>query len=302
MKRVTVLSGGMSAEREVSLDSGVNCAEALNEAGYQVSMLDPSGDVGEFIERLRAQKPDAVFNALHGRYGEDGHIQALLNLLHIPYTHSGLLASAIAMDKPMAKDIFARAGIRVPPGLIVKRKDLERQDPLPRPYVTKPPREGSSVGVRIVNAGDNAILSDQWNFGEEILVERYIPGRELTVGIMDGRAMAVTELRPHEGFYDYKNKYTGGQTDHLIPAPIPAEVAQSAMDMSVKAYQALGCRGVARTDFRFDENEGPNGLYLLEINTQPGMTALSLVPEQARYLGISYSQLMRKMVEAARCD
>lgn len=303
MKKVTVLLGGVSAEREVSLNSGRNCAEALKEAGYVVSLLDPAMEFAALIETLRAQKPDVVFNALHGRIGEDGHIQAILNLLKIPYTHSGLLASAIAMDKPLMKDVFRSAGLPVPDGKIVLRQDLLRADPMARPFVTKPPREGSSVGVRIVSMGDNSVLSDDWSFGEEVLVERYIPGRELTVGIMNGKAMEVTELRPHDGFFDYKNKYTSGRTEHLLPAPVSSEVREAALSISEAAYNVLGCRGVARTDLRYDDSlPGIAGLFLLEINTQPGMTALSLVPEQAKFLGVNYPDLVRSMVEVARCD
>jgi len=214
-----------------------------------------------------------------------------------------VVASAIAMDKPLMKEIFIGAGIPVPEGRVIQRKDLLLQDPMPRPYVTKPPREGSSVGVRIVEKESNSVLSDDWYFGEDVLVERYIPGRELTVAIMNGKAMEVTELRPHDGFFDYKNKYTAGKTDHLLPAPIQEDVRKAALAFSEAAYRSLGCRGVARTDLRYDDTKmGVAGLYLLEINTQPGMTALSLVPEQASYKGISYPDLVKSMVEVAQCD
>jgi D-alanine-D-alanine ligase len=295
--------GGISSEREISLLGGQNAATALQEAGYDVTTIDVGADVARLLAELTAARPDIVFNALHGRYGEDGHVQALLNMLRIPYTHSGLLASALAMDKPAAKQIFAAHGIMVPEGRVISLEMLRQADPLPRPYVIKPPREGSSVGVMIVREGDNRSPAESWSFGQDILAEAYIPGRELTVAIINGRALAVTELRPRDGFYDYTNKYTGGKTEHLLPAPIPEEVSRQAMEWSEQAYRALGCRGVARTDLRYDDRaQDCGGLYMLEINTQPGMTALSLVPEQARYLGITYPELVRQMIEAARCD
>jgi D-alanine-D-alanine ligase len=306
MKRVTVLMGGWSAEREVSLDSGVNCAAALKEAGYAVETIDAKQDLSDLIRALRQQKPDVVFNALHGRCGEDGNIQGVLNLLKMPYTHSGLMASAIAMDKPVAKKLFVQAGLRVPDGKLLSRRDLLKGDPLPRPYVVKPFNEGSSVGVTIIREGDNARPFDgiDWPFGEIVLTERFIPGRELTVGVMGDKPMAVTELRPKSGFYDYANKYTGGRTEHLIPAPLPADVYAECQRMALVAHQVLGCRGVSRSDFRYDDTKdgGIGEIYILETNTQPGMTELSLVPEQARHLGISYPQLVAWMVEHAACD
>jgi D-alanine-D-alanine ligase len=308
MKRVTVLMGGYSAEREVPLASGANCAAALEEAGYAVQTLDVTGHIRDVIDRLLAQKPDVVFNALHGRHGEDGDFQGLLNLLKIPYTHSGVMASALAMDKPVAKRIFAANGLRCPEGIELAEDDLAKGDPLPRPYVVKPANEGSSVGVTIVRPGDNIdpLTTESWPKGDRILCEAYIPGRELTVGVMGDRAMAVTELRPKAGFYDYTNKYTDGKTEHLCPAPLPKGVYDEAMRMALTAYRSLGCRGVARADFRWDDSHANghavDGLYLLEINTQPGMTALSLVPEQARYLGISYPELVAWMVEHAAWD
>jgi D-alanine-D-alanine ligase len=308
MKRVSVLMGGTSKERDVSLASGANCAAALKEAGYQVETLDVQGDIRGVIDRLLAQKPDVVFNALHGRFGEDGNFQGLLNLLKLPYTHSGVMASAMAMDKPVAKRIFAANGVRCPEGIQLTKAEMLKGDPLPRPYVVKPSNEGSSVGVTIIRKGDNAnaFAGIDWPFGDHVLCERYIPGRELTVGVMGDKAMAVTELRPKSGFYDYKNKYTEGMTEHLIPAPLPKDVYDAAMQMAQTAYRSLGCRGVARADFRFDDSKSnghaADGLYLLEINTQPGFTALSLVPEQARYLGISYPELVSWMVEHAAWD
>lgn len=306
MKRVTVLMGGLSAEREVSLASGANCAAALKEAGYTVETLDAGVELGAVIAQLTAQRPNVVFNALHGRFGEDGNIQGVLNLLKIPYTHSGLMASALAMDKTMAKRLFVTAGLRVPEGKLLSRAEVVAGDPLPRPYVVKPYNEGSSVGVTIIKAGDNAkpFAGIDWPFGDVVLAERFIPGRELTCGVMGDKAMAVTELRPKSGFYDYANKYTGGMTEHLVPAPLPADVYAECLRMALAAHQALGCRGVSRSDFRYDDTGkgGVGEIYLLETNTQPGMTELSLVPEQAKYLGMSYPELVSWMVEHAQCD
>jgi D-alanine-D-alanine ligase len=303
-KRVALLMGGRSAEREVSLVTGRECAAGLRQKGYAVDVIDVSGDMAALIAALEP-RPDVVFNALHGRFGEDGRVQGLLDLLELPYTHSGVLASALAMDKPLAKQVFGSIGLRCPEGKVIALEDLAKGDPLARPYVVKPAAEGSSVGVRIVRAGDNlpALGSANWSFGEHVLVERYIPGRELTVAVMGGEALAVTELRPHSGFYDYENKYTAGKTDHMIPAPVSAAVGEAAKHMAVAAHAALGCRGVTRSDFRYDESQrGLDGLYLLEINTQPGMTPLSLVPEQAAHRGISFPDLVAWMVEHAQCD
>jgi len=306
MKRVSVLMGGPSAEREVSLNSGANCAAALKEAGYKVATIDVDRDVPKLVKAIKTQKPDAIFNALHGRWGEDGNIQGILNFIGIPYTHSGLMASAIAMDKPMAKRLFADAGLRCPQGVLLHRSQVMKGDPLPRPYVVKPANEGSSVGVQIIKQSDNARPFDgiEWPYGEFVLAEEFIQGRELTVGVMGDRAMAVTELKPDTGFYDYAHKYTSGVTVHLCPAPLREDVAAEAMRMALVAHQTLGCRGVSRCDFRYDDTKGDdvNKLYLLEINTQPGMTALSLVPEQAKHLGIGYPQLVSWMVEHAACD
>jgi len=303
-RHVAVLMGGWSAEREVSLVSGRACAKALKEAGYRVSEIVVERDLEKLLAAL-APRPAAVFNALHGRWGEDGCIQGVLDILDIPYTHSGLLASALAMNKPMAKRLFQAAGIPVAEGKVVPRDAVLAGDPMPRPYVVKPTDEGSSVGVRIVMAGDNALPfeRDGWPYGEEVLVERYIPGRELTVSVMGDRALAVTELRPHEGFYDYAAKYTAGKTTHLVPAPVSEPITRACLDYALRAHQALGCRGVSRADFRYDDTKGGRGeLYLLEINTQPGMTPLSLVPEQAAYLGMSFAALVSWMVENAACD
>jgi D-alanine-D-alanine ligase len=305
MKRVAVLLGGPSAEREVSLSSGKACADGLRQAGYDVREIDVSRDVAALVKALEP-RPDVAFNALHGRFGEDGCVQGILNLLGIPYTHSGVLASALAMDKPTAKRVFAANNIRCPDGKVVDVDSLSRADPVPRPYVFKPTHEGSSVGVTIVRKGDNRTLptSAQWQFGASVLVERFIPGRELTVAVMGDRPLSVTELRPHNDFYDYEAKYTGGKTDHIIPAPLPKPVFEEALRLAKRAHEALGCRGVSRSDFRYDDTEsgGPEKLYLLEVNTQPGMTPLSLAPEQALHVGISFPEFVSWMVENAQCD
>ena len=304
--KILVLYGGRSVEREVSLVSGRACAEALQSKGHLVTLFDMAEGVPALLKALDA-RPDVAFNALHGRWGEDGNVQGLLNLLQVPYTHSGLLASALAMDKVMAKRLFTEAGLRCPEGRISDRTSLLAGDPLPRPFVVKPVREGSSMGVVIVRPGDNALpfSRSDWPFGEEVLVEPYIQGRELTVSVMEERALAVTELRPRQGFYDYEAKYTDGKTDHLVPAPVEEEIYREAMESAVAAHRALGCRGVTRADFRFDDRlevGEAGGLYLLEVNTQPGMTPLSLVPEQAAHCGISFPDLVQWMVERARCD
>jgi D-alanine-D-alanine ligase len=304
MKRVAVLMGGPSSEREVSLVSGRECALGLQQAGYDVYTIDVTHDVVALVRALDP-RPDVVFNALHGRFGEDGCVQGVLEFLSIPYTHSGLLASALAMDKPMAKRLFAAAGLRCPEGVVTDIRTVERGDPVARPYVVKPANEGSSVGVRIVRPGDNQpVRAADWKFDPRVVVERFVPGKELTVAVMGDRSLAVTELHSHTAFYDYEAKYTEGRTDHLIPAPIPQPVYDEALRMAKVAHDTLGCRGVSRSDFRYDDTAdgGPNRLYLLEVNTQPGMTPLSLVPEQAKYRGISFPELVGWMVENARCD
>ncbi len=301
-KRVAVLLGGWSAEREVSLSSGTECAAALRESGYDVEEIDVTRDLGAFLKRLEP-RPDVVFNALHGRFGEDGHIQAMLNILEIPYTHSGLLASATAMDKARSKEIFRAAGIQCTEGQVLHVGDLRGGIVIDPPYVIKPNNEGSSVGVHIILPGDNYLPVDDWQYGSNALVEPYIPGRELTVAVMGDRALGVTELRPNDGFYDYEAKYTDGKTVHLCPAPVPDSIAQLCMENAVTAHRALGCRGVTRADFRYDDTmRNPGELYLLEINTQPGMTPLSLVPEQAKHVGMSFPELVSWMVENAACD
>jgi D-alanine-D-alanine ligase len=305
-KRVVVLMGGFSVEREVSLNSGAAVAAALEKAGYAVATIDVRRDLRTLVAGLDAAKPWVVFNALHGRFGEDGSVQGMLDIMRIPYTHSGLRASALAMDKPTAKSIFSAAGIPVPDGRIVKKSEVMNGDVLPRPYVLKPLNEGSSVGVHIVREGGNQapLDGDEWPFGDFVLAERFIPGREITVGVMGDKALAVTEITSERGFYDYTAKYAAGGSIHLIPAPLPPEIYQEALDLAVRGHQALGCRGVSRADLRYDDTEpGQAGkLYMLEINTQPGMTSTSLVPEQAVHAGISFTELVTWMVENAQCD
>ncbi len=296
---VAVLMGGWSAEREVSLVSGAACAKALQDAGYQVTTIDVQRDVGALITRLYP-RPDAVFNALHGRFGEDGCIQGLLDILGIPYTHSGVLASAVAMDKPMAKRLFQAAGIPVADHVVTTIEAARAKEPMARPYVAKPMNEGSSVGVHIVREGDNEppFEGSGWSYGELVMIERYIPGRELTVSVMGGKALAVTEITTGRGFYDYDAKYVNGGSIHVIPAEVDKSVYDEAMELSERAFNAIGCRGVARTDFRYDGKD----LYMLEINTQPGMTPTSLVPEQAAHTGLSFQDLVVWMVEQAEGD
>lgn len=302
-KTVTVLMGGWSSEREVSLVSGRAVAEALDAAGYAVRTLDVARDLGALVAALEPP-PDAVFNALHGRFGEDGRIQGVLEILGIPYTHSGVLASALAMDKPMAKRLFRQAGVPCAEHVLASRRAVVAGDVIARPYVVKPLDEGSSVGVRIVREGEDSAPFDaeDWPFGETVMVERYVPGREITVAVMGERALGVTEIRPTTGFYDYRAKYTEGVAAHLVPAPLPASVYAAAMDHALAAHKALGCRGVSRADLRYDEAEGEDGVYLLELNTQPGMTPLSLVPELAAHCGIDFTALVTWMVENAACE
>jgi D-alanine-D-alanine ligase len=304
MTRVVVLYGGISAERDVSLASGTQVIAALRESGFKVDAVDVGHDLGAVIAAL-TPKPDVVFNALHGRFGEDGAIQGVLDWLGIPYTHSGVRASAVAMDKEAAKALFLSAGLPVPPGRMVSIEDLKVADPLPLPYVVKPVNEGSSVGVTVVRGGDNrrAEIARAWTFGPSALVEAYIPGRELTVGVLEDRALAVTEICAVAGtFYDYESKYSDGGSRHIIPADVHPAIYARAMNMAVAAHRAIGCRGATRADFRYDDTQGePGRLVLLEINTQPGMTPVSLLPEQAAHCGISFAQLCTWMVENAAC-
>ena len=298
IRNVAVLMGGWSAEREVSLVSGAAVAGGLKSAGYSVTSIDVQRDMGALLTRLYP-KPDAVFNALHGRYGEDGCVQGLLNILDIPYTHSGLLASALAMDKPAAKSLFAAAGILVAEHVIANCDELAGGAVMAAPYVIKPLNEGSSVGVHIVGEGDTFTpTAESWSYGEKVMVERFIPGRELTVAVMGDHALAVTEITTQRGFYDYQAKYAEGGSQHRLPADLPGPVEAEARRISELAHQKLGCRGVSRADIRFDGKD----LYILEVNTQPGMTPTSLVPEQAALAGIPFPELVGWMVENAACD
>lgn len=297
--RVAVLHGGMSAEREVSLRSGAQVIDALRAAGYEVVPVVVGEDLGELIAAL-TPRPDAVFNALHGRFGEDGSIQGVLDYMGIPYTHSGVRASAMAMDKAAAKAVFAAAGLPVAPHRIVEIGELVDHDPLPPPYVVKPVNEGSSVGVSIIMPGDNkrAEIAINWRYGSA-MVEQYIPGRELTVAVLEDRALAVTEILPAESFYDYTAKYAAGGSRHVVPAALPDEITYAAKNIALAAHRALGCRGASRADLRYDDETGR--LVLLEVNTQPGMTPTSLLPEQAAYAGMNFSALCAWMVERAQC-
>lgn len=299
---VAVLMGGWSAEREVSLRSGADVADALESLGHRVTRIDMGRDVAL---RLAEAAPDIVFNALHGTPGEDGSVQGMLDLMGLKYTHSGRVASVIAIDKQLTKMLLVPHGIPMPGGRIVKTAELFERDPMPRPYVLKPVNEGSSVGVAIVTDGGNygnPIGRDTrgpWAEFDELLAEPFIRGRELTTAVLAGQALGVTELRPKSGFYDYDAKYTDGMTEHLYPAPIPDEIAQACERIALEAHRLLGCRGASRADFRWDDSRGVSGLFLLEVNTQPGMTPLSLVPEQARHRGMSYPALVQAILDDA---
>lgn len=302
-KNVAVLMGGWSAEREVSLVSGAACSKALVNVGYRVTPIDVQRDMGALLTRL-LPRPDVVFNALHGRFGEDGCVQGLLDILNVSYTHSGLLASSMAMNKPLSKRLFVDAGLTVAEEVIVDQKTLVAGDPMPRPYVVKPVNEGSSVGVHIIRDGDNHKPYDDsgWPLGMEVMIERFIPGRELTVAVMgkgdDAKAMSVTEISTNRGFYDYDAKYVNGGSFHVVPADIEKSVFDEAVNAAEIAHRTLGCRGISRADFRYDGEK----LYILEVNTQPGMTPTSLVPEQAQAIGMSFEDLVSWMVENAECD
>ena len=303
---VAVLMGGWASERPVSLMSGEGVAKALETRGYRVTRIDMDRQVAA---RIAEAAPDVVFNALHGVPGEDGTVQGMLDLMGVPYTHSGLATSVIAIDKELTKQALVPHGIPMPGGRIVRSEELFAKDPLPRPYVLKPVNEGSSVGVAIVTAEGNygnPIARDAkgpWQEFAQLLAEPYIRGRELTTAVIDGaegpRALTVTELVPKSGFYDFDAKYTDGMTEHVCPAQIPDDIAQLCMDLAVRAHRVLGCKGCSRTDFRWDDEQGVDGLFVLETNTQPGMTPLSLVPEQARHCGMSYEDLVEAIVAEA---
>lgn len=301
--RVAVLMGGLSAEREVSLVTGRECAKALREAGYQVIEVDAGHDLPAQLAEIR---PDVVFNALHGRWGEDGCVQGLLEWLRIPYTHSGVLASALAMDKARAKEAFVAAGLPVVQSRLARSDEVRARHVLPPPYVVKPNSEGSSVGVYIVHEAANAPPQLDAGMPEVVMVEAYAPGRELTATVMGDRALCVTDIIT-SGWYDYDAKYKPGGSSHVLPADLPADITAACLDFALRAHDALGCRGLSRTDFRWDEalwrkEGGLAGLILLETNTQPGMTPTSLSPEQAGYCGISFPDLCRWMVEDASCN
>jgi len=300
---VVVLMGGWSSEREVSLTSGKGVAEALRARGWSnVTELDMQRDVAA---RLAELKPDVVFNALHGTPGEDGTVQGMMDLMGLKYTHSGLETSVIAIDKELTKMVLVPCGIRMPAGKGVSSESLHQEDPLPRPYVVKPVNEGSSVGVAIVTEEGNygnpigKDVEGPWNHFDDLLAEPFIKGRELTVAVLGKDPLAVTELKPKAGFYYYDAKYTDGLTEHVCPAQVPYDVACAMMDMAARAHALLGCKGASRSDFRWDDEQGVEGLYLLEVNTQPGMTPLSLVPEQAKHKGIEYGALVEQLIAEA---
>ncbi len=306
-RRIAVLHGGWSVEREVSLVSGKAVAAALREAGLDTTLIDVRRDLPALAAALEP-RPDAVFNALHGRGGEDGVVQGVLEMLGLPYTHSGVTASAVAMDKRLTRQVLHAAGLPVPPGRALSKEEALRGHPLPPPYVLKPVAEGSSVGVRIVpdGAAGPGLTAADWPYGEQVLAESFIPGRELTVTVMgaaaEARALAVTEIRALKGFYDYGAKYTAGRAVHDIPAAVPEPVTTACLDMATRAHRELGCAGVSRVDFRWDDGRGGiDGLFVLEVNTQPGMTPLSLVPEQAAYRGLDFKALCLWLVERASC-
>ena len=299
---VAVLMGGWSAEREVSLVTGAGVAEALERVGYRVTTIDMERDVAA---KLAAAAPDVVFNALHGTPGEDGSVQGMLDLMGIKYTHSGLATSVIAIDKHLTKHALVPFGIPMPGGQVIESATLFERDPLPRPYVVKPVNEGSSVGVAIVTTEGNygnpigRFVPGPWQDYKQLLAEPFIKGKELTVAVLGDESLAVTELLPVKGFYDYDAKYTDGLTTHICPAQMPHEVTQALLGYALKAHRLLGCKGASRADFRWDDSQGLAGIYLLEVNTQPGMTPLSLVPEQAKYRGIPYDELVDRLVKEA---
>ena len=296
--KVVVLMGGPSAEREVSLSSGRECATALRDAGYNVVELDAGPDVAA---RLIEISPDVVFNALHGRWGEDGAVQGILEWLQIPYTHSGILASALTLDKQRTKDIYRKVGLPVVNSILAAADDVRKAHVMPPPYVVKPYNEGSSVGIYIVNEDANGPPQLADDMPADVMVEAFAPGRELTTTVVGDRPLTVTDIIT-DGWYDYDAKYLPGGSRHVLPADIPQDIFDACMDYALRAHQALGCRGISRTDFRWDEARGLDGLILLETNTQPGMTPTSLTPEQAAHVGISFPQLCGWMVEDASCD
>jgi D-alanine-D-alanine ligase len=300
---IVVLMGGWSSERTVSLMSGEGIVKALKERGFtNVTPVDMDRNVAQVLAALR---PDVVFNALHGTPGEDGTVQGMLDLMQIPYTHSGLETSVIAIDKELTKMVLVPGGVRMPKGKMVDSKALFEGDPMARPYVLKPVNEGSSVGVAIVTDGCNyghpisARAEGPWRHFERLLAEPVIRGRELTVAVLGDEALCVTELKPNAGFYDFDAKYTDGMTEHVCPAQVPPAIAEAMMAMALRSHRLLGCKGASRSDFRWDDELGEAGIYLLEVNTQPGMTPLSLVPEQAKQRGIAYGELVERIIAEA---
>ncbi len=302
-KHVAVLMGGWSAEREVSLRSGTACADAAERAGYRVTRIDVQRDIATVLQAL---KPDVALNVLHGRPGEDGTLQGVLEVIGIPYTHSGVLASSLAMQKDLAKVMLKAAGVPVPDGLVVSRFEAAKQHVLPRPYVIKPIAEGSSVGVFIVTETHDhppqELYREDWTFGEMVLCERFIPGKELTCAVMGDESLGVIEIVPKVRFYDYEAKYAPGGSEHVLPAQISPDVYEEVRRLTLAAHRALGCRGVTRSDFRWDDTAGTQGLACLEVNTQPGMTETSLVPELAAYAGMSFEKLVAWMIEDASLE
>ena len=296
--RVTVLNGGLSAEREVSLVTGREVASALRGGGYEVTVIDAGENLSA---NITASNPDVVFNALHGRWGEDGCVQGLLEWLQIPYTHSGVYSSALAMDKEKTKDAYRSVGLPVAASMLILKSDVLGRHPMPAPYVVKPYNEGSSVGVYIVQKGDSPIVSMADSMPEMLMVEEFIPGRELTTSVVNNRALTVTDIFT-DNWYDFDAKYKDGGSYHVVPADIPEEIFLACIDYAERAHTCLSCRGMTRTDFRWDDTLGLAGLKLLETNTQPGMTPTSLVPEQATYKGTSFYTLVKWMVEDASCN
>lgn len=299
-KRVAVLMGGWSSEREVSLVSGAAVVESLKELGYEVLPIDVSRDLQSLLTAL-TPRPDVIFNALHGVGGEDGTIQGVLEILGIPYTHSGVVSSAIAMDKILSRKVFKYEGIKTPPWKLISLDELKQGHPMAFPYVIKPVGEGSSRGVYIIfDDSEYTKALEEWSYGNNILIEQYIPGKEIQVAVIDNKAVGAIEICPHSGFYDYEAKYTAGKADHIMPARLSTEAYQTCLNLALKAHKALKCRGATRSDFRYDDT-GTGEFYLLELNTQPGMTPLSLVPEIAAYNKINFSQLIQSMIENAEC-
>lgn len=302
-KRVAVLMGGFSAEREVSLSSAQGVIKALKELGHDTIPIDVTRNMGDLVDNLRTHKPDVVLNILHGKWGEDGCIQGLLEMMDIPYSNSGVLGSALAMNKVVARNMCQINGIRVPEGQVAKLSDACAGQVMKPPFVIKPIGEGSSVGLYIILDEQASLPSpEQWAFDNDVLVERYIPGREVQVAVLDGKAIGAIEIRPHSGVYDYEAKYTEGKATHIMPAPIHLTAYTQVLEWAEKAHKALKCRGVSRSDFRYDDTNGePGQLYYLETNPQPGLTPLSLVPEIVAHTGMTYVQLVQWMIEDASC-